>query len=45
VSTVPLDEEEAFDFNADGDAIMKYVQAPEAEDLDPVQEPPPPEDI
>jgi len=37
-------EDEAFDFDADGDAIMEDVQAP-PEDLDPGQEPTPPEDI
>ena len=48
-STVSFDavnyEDEAFDFDADGDAIMEDVQAPPAEDLDPVQEPPPQDDI
>ena len=48
-STVSFDavnyEDEAFDFDADGDAIMEDVQDPLAEDLDPVQEPPPQEDI
>jgi len=47
-STVSFDavnyEDDAFDFDADGDAIMEDVQAP-PEDLDPGQEPPPPEDI
>jgi len=48
-STVLLDavnyEDEAFDFDADEDAIMGNVQAPSAEDLDPVQEPLSPEEI
>eukprot|EP01042_Synura_sphagnicola_P000482 gene482-513_t len=36
---------EAFNFNAGGDTIMEDVQASPAEDPDPVQEPPPQDDI
>ena len=38
-------EDEALDFDADGDAIVEDVHAPPMEDLDSVQEPPPQDDV